>query len=98
MGQGLIVQYTATLMNGLTNLVHTAPSLVVKAKAMAAITSIVIANENKIEPYFDSILPLLDMCFSVKDGEHFMRLRGGGTCMPWLFRGIQWEHEVLSCI
>ena len=32
MGQGLIVQYTATLMNGLTNLVHTAPSLVVKAK------------------------------------------------------------------
>ena len=48
MGQSLIVQYTATLMNGLTNLVQTAPSLVVKAKAMAAITSIVIANEDKM--------------------------------------------------
>ena len=76
MGQSLIVQYTATLMNGLTNLVQTAPSLVVKAKAMAAITSIVIANEDKIVPYFDSILPLLDMCFGLKDGEHFMRLHG----------------------
>ena len=42
---------------------------------MAAITSIVIANEDKIVPYFDSILPLLDMCFGLKDGEHFMRLR-----------------------
>ena len=76
MGQDLIVQYTQTLMNGLSTLVETAPSLVIKSKAMAAITSIVIANEDKIVPYFDNILPLLEKCFAVNEGENYLKLRG----------------------
>ena len=63
MGQEAICIYTDALMGGLINIVMgQSTPLETRAKAVAAISSTVIANEAAITPYFDACLPVLEKC------------------------------------
>lgn len=76
MGQEVICIYTDALMGGLTNIVMGQDTpLETRAKAVAAISSTVIANETAIAPYFGTCLPVLEKCLSNTTEEYNM-LRG----------------------
>ena len=69
-----IMHYTDTLIGNLINIVSQG-ELKTKSKALAAITSIVVANEEAIAPYFDSCVPVLEACMS-NTTEEYNILRG----------------------
>jgi hypothetical protein len=69
-----IKHYTDALIGNLINIVSQG-ELKTKSKALAAITSIVVANEEAIAPYFDSCVPVLEACMS-NTTEEYNILRG----------------------